>query len=135
MAVEGSFGAGTVNLSSYSRLVSVRGPQSDRPALPRLGNMYWSVKKVVPRNRFALCVRDYTEGFFVYTGRKGIWPLKRPRPGTASRGKGLPYSMVCARAVRGNLSAKLSAALACRREDEHSLLDYHRIPRRIKALA
>ena len=43
MAVEGSFGAGTVNLSSCSRLVSVRGPQSDRPALPRLGNMYWQV--------------------------------------------------------------------------------------------
>ena len=79
--------------------------------------------------------RRLVTGFLMYTGRREIWPLKRPRPGTASRGKGLPYSMVCARAVRGNLSAKLSAALACRREDEHSLLDYHRIPRRIKALA
>ena len=24
----------------------------------------------------------------MYTGRRGIWPLKRPRPGAASRGKG-----------------------------------------------
>ena len=32
--------------------------------------------------------------FLMYTGRKGVWPLKRPRPGTASRGRTSPTRFV-----------------------------------------
>ena len=38
-------------------------------------------------------LRGMSRRFFMYTGRRGIWPLKRPRPGTASRGKGHPCSI------------------------------------------
>ena len=32
--------------------------------------------------------------FLCTRGGKEMWPFARPRPGTASRGKGLPYSIV-----------------------------------------
>lgn len=41
----------------------------------------------------------------MYTGRRRIRPLQRPRPGTASRGKGFPYSIKATVCVRrqGNM--------------------------------
>ena len=84
--------------------------------------------------------REYTEpifsggdagtvgSFFVYTGRRGIWPPKRPRPGTAGRGKGFPCWIIKGGTImahyRETVCAYYVAAGQCRKGRQASHQHY-----------